>query len=75
MDIKITLSISKENSPLDTPPFRAYMYWSNNGQLVKAEDFSEIGLASEVMRLQAEGSPHLQEYQDALNRLKSLNAK
>jgi hypothetical protein len=35
----IGFHIGKEERPLDKPPFRAYFYWKNEGQLVKHEDF------------------------------------
>lgn len=67
-EIIIHIHISKEASPLDKPPFRAYFQWLNKGQLVKSEDFSKQELEAEIASGQREGR-ELELFKEALNRL------
>ena len=51
MNSKLQWTIGKESSPgltLDTPPFRAYFYWIENGELKRAADFSREELRVEI---------------------------
>ena len=48
MEKNIEYVIGKESSPLDTPPFRAYFYWTCEGRLVKSEDYSKSELEVEI---------------------------
>lgn len=50
----IGFHIGKEVSPLDKPPFRAYFHWTNDGQIVKCEDFPKQELEREIASGQRE---------------------
>jgi len=64
----IGFHVGKEVGPLDKPPFRAYFHWTNDGQIVKCEDFSKQELETEIASGQREGR-ELDLFREALNRL------
>ena len=68
MKENIEYHIGKETSPLDCPPFRAYFYWTSDGQLVKSEDFSKQELEAEIAFGQREAQ-ELDLFKEALKRL------
>jgi hypothetical protein len=76
MNTKIVFQIGREVSPIDSPPFRAFIYWLNQGKLLRAEDFSEMELVKRIELLRkeaADDSDSLGVFEDALVALKKLN--
>ena len=76
MNTKIVFQIGNEVSPIDSPPFRAFIYWLNNGKLLKAEDFSELELVREIESLRRNSIGELDlltVFENALVDLKKLN--
>jgi len=64
----IGFHIGKEVSPLDKPPFRAYFHWTQEGLLVKSEDFSKQELEAEITSGRRDGR-ELELFKEALQRL------
>lgn len=77
MNSKIVFQIGNEVSPIDSPPFRAFIYWLNQGKLLRAEDFSELELAREIERLRNEPAGEtdlIGVFKDALTALNKSNS-
>ena len=77
MNIKVVYQIGKESSPMDAPPFDVFIYWLSNGQLLKAECFSESELVREIERLRKDTSdttPSLPVLEEALLILRKSNS-
>jgi hypothetical protein len=58
MNDEIKWSVGKEgtgHSRLDLPPYRAFFYWFQNGEMVEAADFDKLELEAEIQRLRANG--------------------
>lgn len=73
MKTEVTFSIGRENSPLDTPPYKAYFYWIENGQLIKTEDYTIAELKKEILNLDRNNSSLVYIFQDALAKLIKSN--
>ena len=77
METNLRWHIGKEGglgTRLDTPPFRAYFYWVEDGMLHRADDYSESELSAEVER-RRKGGENVEQYEAALSRLKRANGK
>jgi len=77
MNEKIVFQIGPKASPLDAPPFRAFVYWLNQGKLLRAEDFSELELVREIERLRKQSTDELNlmnVFEDALAELKKITS-
>lgn len=60
----------KAGAKLDEPPFRAYFYWMENGQLVQTTDFSESELEAEIARRTA-AEEETDPFREALKQLRA----
>ena len=69
MTTELKWTIGKEGgTPLDRPPFRAYFYRIEDGQLVASSDFSASELRAEIARLRGVGED-IAPFEDALKQL------
>ncbi len=65
---EIKWNVGKSGASLDNPPFRAYFYWLEDGQLVQTADYSYSELVEEIKRRTA-GGEEKDPFMDALRSL------
>jgi len=74
MTLKLTWNIGQEaaaQGSLTGKPHKAFFWWTQDGQIVKSEDFTAPELEKEIGRLRSRGED-VTEFEVALTRLRKL---